>query len=133
MKYSQWIGVLAAVVLIVSCFLNWAYYPDLDKHFNGFFSEQNRYGKPGKVFVVLAVISIVFFLLPKVWAKRWNLLVGALIAAYAIRSFIIFSACYNVYCPKKEAGLWAMLISALLMLVMIMIPPDVMGRRTGGK
>ncbi len=133
MKYSQWIGALAAAMLIVSCFLNWAYYPDLDKHFTGFFSEQNRYGKPGKVFVFLGVIAIILFLLPRVWAKRWNLLVGALTAAFAIRSYIVFSACYSVYCPRKEAGLWVMLLSSLLMLVMIMIPPDVMGKKTAPK
>jgi len=51
MKYSQWIGVIAALLLIGACFMPWAYFPDLDKEFTGFFSQGNIYGKPGKVII----------------------------------------------------------------------------------
>ena len=123
MKYSQWIGVLASLTLMASCFMAWTYYPDLNKNFTGFFSEQNIYGKPGKYFVFFSSIAIVFFLLPKVWAKRWNFLITALIVAFAIRCYIIFTGCYNVYCPEKKAGIWVMLISSIIMLVMSFLPP----------
>ena len=122
MKNSQWIGIAAAVLLIVSCFLPWTFYPDLDKHFTGFFSEENRYGKPGVLFTGFAILGIVFFLIPKVWAKRWNLLVGALTLAWAIRSFILFSGCYKAICPKKEIGLWLMLFASGLILLMSFFP-----------
>ncbi len=122
MKYSQWIGVAAAVVLVISCFMSWTYYPDLDKTFNGFFSEGNNYGKPGKVFTVLAAVSVVFFLIPRIWAKRWNLLIGALIAAFAIKTYIVFTSCYRGLCPSKLAGLWIMLVSAATLLIMTLLP-----------
>ena len=122
MKYSQWIGVVATLLLLVACFLPWAWYPDLQKNFTGFFSEKNIYGKPGRVFLVLGVFAVIFFLIPRVWAKRWNLFTGALILAFAIKSFILFSGCYSGICPDKKAGLWLMLGSALLILLMAVFP-----------
>lgn len=122
MKYSQWIGILFSLVLVVACFLPWTYHPDLNKIFTGFFSENNAYGKPGRMFIFLAVVAIIFFVIPRVWAKRWNLLVTALTLAYAIKSFIMFSSCYRGICPDKKSGLWIMLISAAIMLVMALLP-----------
>ena len=122
MKYAQWIGMAAAGLLVIACFLPWTYHPDLQKNFTGFFSEENVYGKPGKVFLVLAIIASIFFYLPKVWAKRWNLLITALTTAYAIKSFILFSGCYGGICPDKKFGIWMMLISSVTMLVMAVIP-----------
>lgn len=122
MKYSQWIGIAAACLLAIACFMPWTFYPDLQKNFTGFFSENNNYGRPGKVLIGLSVISVLFYLLPKVWAKRWNFLVTALIVAFAIKSFILFSGCYRGICPEKKAGLWLMLVSSILMLIMAVIP-----------
>ena len=122
MKYSQWIGIVAAVVLVVSCFLGWTYHPDLQKVFTGFYSEGNTYGKPGKVFIFFAAIAVLFFLIPKVWAKRWNLFVCGLTLAYAIKSFILFSGCYKGICPQKKEGLWIMLFAAIGMMLMSLLP-----------
>ena len=58
MKYSQYIGVAAAIILVGACFLPWAFYPDLNKDFTGFFSEQNNYGRPGKLFSILAPLRV---------------------------------------------------------------------------
>ena len=122
MKYSQWIGIAASLILVAACFLPWTYHPDLKKEFTGFFSENNVYGRPGRVFIVLAVAGIIFFLIPRIWAKRWNLLVTGLATAFAIRCFIMFSGCYRGICPEKKAGLWIMLIASLVMLVMAILP-----------
>jgi hypothetical protein len=122
MKYSQWIGTLAALVLISSGFMAWTYHPDIDKIFTGFFSENNVYGKPGKVFIFFSILAIVFFLTPRLWAKRWNLLICAMALAYAFKSFILFSGCYRGICPEKKYGLWIMLFSAAVMMVAALLP-----------
>jgi len=122
MKYSQWIGVAAAIILVIACFFPWTYHPDLDKNFTGFFSQNNIYGKPGYVFIVVSIIAIVFFLVQRVWAKRWNLFICAIILSYAIKSFIVFTGCYRGICPDKKAGIWIMLVSAIVMLVMTLFP-----------
>lgn len=122
MKYSQWIGIIASFVLIVSCFLPWTYHPDLDKVFTGFFSEKNAYGRPGMALIFFALIALTCFIMPRVWAKRLNFFVAAVLLAYAIRSFIVFSGCYRGICPEKKEGLWMMAISACIILMMAVLP-----------
>jgi hypothetical protein len=122
MKYSQWIGIVAAAVLVFSCTLNWTWYPDIQQYFTGFYSQNNQYGKPGKVFIILTVISVVFYLVPRLWAKRWNVFLCCIIVAFGIRTFLIFSACYVGICPERQTGIWIMLICAALMLLAALLP-----------
>ncbi|HEX6432325.1 MAG TPA: hypothetical protein VF008_31750, partial [Niastella sp.] len=56
------------------------------------------------------------------WAKRWNMFICAIILSYAIKSFIVFSGCYRGICPDKKAGLWIMLLSAIIMMAMALFP-----------
>ena len=131
MKYSQRMGILALALLVISSFLPWTYHPDLDKTFTGFFSENNVYGRPGRVLIVLAFLSALCFLLPRVWAKRTNFFICAVIVAYAFRNFIIFSGCYRGICPEKKEGLWLMIISAIVCLIMAVIPDiKIAGKKT---
>lgn len=122
MKYSQWIGIAAAIILVIAGFLPWTYHPDLDKNFTGFFTENNVYGKPGRVFIVLSAVTIIFFAIQRIWAKRWNVFMCAIVLSYAIKSFIVYSGCYRGICPDKKAGLWIMLLSAILMMAMSLFP-----------
>ncbi len=123
MKYYKIIGLLACALLIVSCFLPWAYYADLNKTFNGFFSEGNNYGKPGKFFVFFAVVSIALIYLNKIWAKRLHLFLSALNIGYLIKTYVLFTSCYNTYCPEKRAGIYLLIISSVLIMI-ISISPD---------
>jgi len=122
MKYSQWIGIAAALLLIGACYLPWAYFPDLQKEFTGFFSENNAYGRPGKIFVFLCGIAIIMFLIPRIWAKRTNIFVGAIILAFAIKSFILYTACYRGICPEKRVGIFLVLLGAVLIVVAAVSP-----------
>lgn len=122
MKYSQWIGVIAALLLIGACFIPWAYFPDLDMEFTGFFSKGNIYGKPGKVIVFFCGIEIILFLLPKIWAKRANILVAAMEVAFSVKAFLLFSACYHGICPERRAGLWLVLGMSIIVIVMALLP-----------
>jgi hypothetical protein len=117
LKYATYAGIAAAFFLILCCFIPWAYYPDLNQNFTGFYSEQNQYGKPGKVFIFLCFVSIFFFLMPKVWAKRANQLVSVLIFAYAMKTYFMYSACYLGICPAIKFGLIGMLFFSLMILV----------------
>jgi hypothetical protein len=127
-KILHWIGLAACVLLIIACFLPWAYYNDAsivneaDRTFTGFYSYGNNYGKPGKFLVLIALIAFCFMLLPKIWAKRTNLFVCALGVGYAIKSYILFTSCYNAYCPEKKAGIFLVLACTIVMLIAAAFP-----------
>jgi hypothetical protein len=117
MKYAPYIGVLAAMLLIISCFFPWAYYPDIQQTFTGFYSHENTYGRPGKTFIFLALLVTVFLLIPRLWAKRAGLVTGIVNLAYAIKTFILFTSCYNGICPEKKAGIFVVIFSAIIILM----------------
>ena len=122
-KYLHWLGIIACITLIISCFLPWVYYADphiineSERTFTGFYSFNNEYGKPGKFLVFFGAITLTFMLLPKVWAKRANLFICALTVAYAIKTFILFGSCYNNYCPQKLFSLYLMVGCTVIMLI----------------
>jgi hypothetical protein len=122
MKYSKPIGILACIMLIVACFMPWTYYADINKTFTGFFSENNAYGKPGKFLIFFAVASGVLILLPKLWAKRTHIFLSALFTGYVIKSYILFTSCYNAYCPEKRPGIYLVMLSCLVILIVSVLP-----------
>jgi hypothetical protein len=127
-KILFWIGIAACISLVVVCFLPWTYYADsniateAERTFTGFFSYQYKYGKPGKFMVFFAVFILFFMILPKVWAKRVNLFLSAFLLAYAIKTYILFTSCYNAYCPEKKIGIYIMLFSAILIMIASVFP-----------
>lgn len=121
-KYLHRAGIIACLILIASCFLPWVYYADIKQTFNGFYSFDNHYGKPGIFLSFFAVLALVFMLLPKVWAKRTNLFIAALTVAYGIKTFILFSSCYNNYCPQKLFGLYLILLCPVVILLASVFP-----------
>ncbi|HMK03999.1 MAG TPA: hypothetical protein VK489_07410 [Ferruginibacter sp.] len=121
-RYLHWLGIAACITLIISCFLPWVYYADIKQTFTGFYSFKNEYGRPGKFLVATGLLILVFMLLPKLWAKRANLFIGAITLAYGVKSYILFSSCYNNYCPEKLYGLYIMLFSTIVMMITVMFP-----------
>lgn len=121
-KFLRWIGITACIMLIISCFLPWVYYADLNQHFTGFYSFKNEYGRPGKLLVVVGIIALLLMILPKLWAKRVNLFFTALCVGYSIKTYILFTSCYNNYCPEKLAGIYLMLLSSFIMLTAAVFP-----------
>ncbi|MEO6733585.1 MAG: hypothetical protein ABIN01_20345 [Ferruginibacter sp.] len=127
-KILHWVGIAACILLIISCFIPWAYYADAhianeaERTFTGFYSYKNNYGKPGKMLVAIGVTALALMLLPKIWAKRTNLFVCALGVGYAFKSYILFTSCYNAYCPEKKAGVFLMLTATIVMLIASAFP-----------
>lgn len=121
-KILQRAGITACIILVVACFMPWAYYADIHETFTGFYSFQNQYGKPGKFLTLIAIIAFALMLLPKIWAKRANLFVCALGVGYAIKTYILFTSCYNAYCPEKKAGIFIMMLATMLMLISATFP-----------
>ena len=119
--WQKWLGVFTCSLLIASCFMHWTWYPDLQKYFNGFFSERNYYGKPGILLSFFAAAGIVLFLIGKNWSLRLTLLFGALSMAYGIANFFRYSSSYDGIVPEKQIGIWLMLFSSLVYLVVAVL------------
>jgi len=122
MKYYKLIGFSACILLVISCFLPWTYYADLNKSFTGFFTEQNIYGKPGKVFIFFAVCSAVFIFLDKIWAKRTLVFLAALNIGYLIKTYVLFTTCYSAICPQKLYGLYLLILSCIVLTIVSIFP-----------
>jgi hypothetical protein len=117
LKLAIHFGIAAALLLILCCFFPWAYYPDIQQNFTGFYSKGNNYGKPGKVFMFLSVVSIAFFLIPTLWAKRANQFTAVLIFSFALKTYLLFAACYLGICPRIKIGLYGVLVFSLIVLI----------------
>lgn len=121
-RYLKWTGLVAAVLLIVSGFMPWLFIESKNLTFSGVDTTGSNYGKPAYIHFVFTAIFILFTLIPRLWAKRVNLLVVALNIAWALRNFFMVAACQGGECPVKKTGIWLMLLSSIFMLVSALFP-----------
>ena len=122
MRYMKWIGLVAVILLVLSCFLPWVIIISKNIVISGIDSTGTNFGKPGYTHFVLSFFFIVFHFIPKLWAKRVNLLIVALNIAWAIRNYFIISMCREGECPEKQIGLWLVMLASVLMLVAALFP-----------
>jgi hypothetical protein len=118
----KWIGSLAALALIIACFFPWVFIESKNITVTGIESAGTNFGKPGYFHFFLAAMYLLFTFIPRVWAKRWNLLIVALNIGWAARNYFIISACSGGECPEKKAALYIVLISSLAILVAALFP-----------
>ena len=118
----KWVGLAAALVLFISCFLPWVFIESRNITVTGTETAGTRFGKPAYFHFVLLAFFIFFHFIPRVWAKRANLLIVALNIGWAVRNFFIVSACQGGDCPVKEAGIWLVLLSSILLLISALFP-----------
>lgn len=129
MRFMKWLGLSAALLLIVSCFMTWVSIPSRNIIVTGVDATGTNFGKPAYLHFFLLTFFIVFSLVPKVWAKRANLLVVALNLAWAMRNYFLISACSGGECPEKSIGIVLALISAIVMLICSLFPDGVASRK----
>jgi hypothetical protein len=122
MKRMKWIGIAAAILMITSCFIEWAVISSKKIVITGVDSTGTTLGKPGYLHLALTFFFIVFNLVPRVWAKRANLLVAALNMAWAVRNYFIVTTCSGGECPEKHSGIYLILVAAFLMLLASLFP-----------
>ncbi len=117
MKHANKIGALVAVLVILSCFLTWITLPELGIRVTGFASEGTSFGKPGLVNCFMSGCAFILFLVPRIWAKRLILFFTGFNTAWAIRNFILLATCHGGECPQKQWGLYLLLGTSGLLLV----------------
>ena len=118
----KWIGFAAGVLLIVSCFTPWVFIASRDITISGIDATGTNFGKPGYFHFLCAFFFLLFNFIPKIWAKRSNLLVAALNIAWAIRNFFVIAACQGGECPEKKTGLYLVLVASIIILITTFFP-----------
>ena len=84
----------------------------------------DRYG-PRRVEAVLigfAALGALFFALPFIWAKRFNMVFGAFLFSWSFRNYLILSTCQMGECPQKQWALYGCIILSGLILLMTFLP-----------
>jgi hypothetical protein len=118
----KWIGLTAAIILVISCFLPWVTISYKSLTLTGIDTSGTTFGKPGYFHFVLVAAFIICTLVQRIWAKRLNLLVTAVNVAWALRNFFIIAACSGGECPQRETGMWLMILTSILMLLSALFP-----------
>ncbi|WP_083927681.1 hypothetical protein [Niabella aurantiaca] len=119
---SQWLALLAAIVLTIACFMPWAQIRSMGLTLSGIDTTGTRYGKPGYNHFILTTVILVLTLIARIWAKRMNLLFGVLNLSWAIRNFILFGRCEAGDCPERQIGLYLVLLASIILMLTILFP-----------
>ena len=122
MRYMKWIGLAAVILLVISCFTPWVIIESKNIVVSGVDATGTNFGKPGYIHFILGSLFLVFHFIPRLWAKRWNLLVVALNIAWAVRNVIIISMCRDGECPEKQTGLYLVILASAIMLAAALFP-----------
>jgi hypothetical protein len=120
------IGIFCCILLIAACFMPWVHYNSINQTFTGFnvtkFTTGNYYGKAGIPISVITTFILLCMLVKKIWAKRVNLFMAALLVAYGIRTYIIFTSALFEGELIKKIGIYLILILPFFILASAVFP-----------
>jgi hypothetical protein len=122
MRWMKWTGILAALLLIVSCFLPWVTIESKNITISGIESTGTRFGKPGYFHFLMSFFFLVFSFTPRIWAKRINLLIVAMNFAWALRNYFIVTSCEAGECPDKQLGIYIIPLASTIMMIAALFP-----------
>lgn len=121
MNKSQLIAIIAALLIIVACFMPWVQLPN-GNIISGVDTTGTRFGKPAYGHFILTAIVVLLTFLPYITAKRFNVFFGALNLAWAVKNFLIISRCEGGECPQKQTGFYLLLIASILLMFAVLFP-----------
>ena len=122
MKYSQPIGIIAALSLMAICFFPWTFIASRHITVSGFQALGTNFGKPGLFNFAMCMIMTVMFAIPAIWSKRTNVFIAALNLAWSFRNYLLVSACMMGECPEKKPALYALVGLAIVLQIMALLP-----------
>jgi hypothetical protein len=122
MKYSQYIGILACLIVLICSFLPWSIVASEHITISGFDTTGTRFGRPGLFLNFFTGISLLLFIIPTIWAKRTNIFLGALVFAWSVRNYILVSTCLMGECPVKQPALYVLVTASFVVMMMTLLP-----------
>ena len=122
MRWIKWAGIIAAIILVTSCFMPWVIIHSISSTITGIDTAGTNFGKPAYFHFITSFFFLLLIVTPKVWAKRANLLVTALNMAWAIRNYFIITMCRAGECPEKKFAIYLIVISSVIMMMAALLP-----------
>jgi hypothetical protein len=122
MKYSQSIGILLCLLLIYSTTQPLVFIESRNWTITGWDAVGSSFGQAGKFLSFFAALALLFFALPFIWAKRFNMVFATLLLAWSVRNFIVLSTCQMGECPQKLWALYGCIIFSAGILLMTFLP-----------
>jgi len=122
MKYSQYIGIVACLVVLTCSFLPWSIVVSEHITISGFDTTGTRFGRPGLFLNFFTGSAMLLFAIPTIWAKRTNIFIGALVFAWSIRNYILVSTCLMGECPVKQPALYVLVTASFVVMIMTLLP-----------
>lgn len=119
MQSVRWLSILIAAIIITACFFTWVSVEQKDFFVSGFSSSSNSsFGQPGILHLAFCFIYILLVSLNKIWSIRTAFFVSAFNIAWAVRNFVVISACNGGLCPEKHTALYVILLGSVLLAVL---------------
>jgi hypothetical protein len=122
MKYSQTIGIIACLIVLICSYLPWSIVVSEHITISGFDTRGTRFGRPGLFLDFFTVLSLLLFAIPKIWAKRTNIFIWAIVFTWSIRNYILVSTCLMGECPVKQPALYVLVGASLVVMIMTLLP-----------
>ena len=121
-----YIQLITCIALVAVCFMPWVHYNSINTTFTGYhvtkFATGVYYGKPGMVITVFAAVIFLLTLLRKNLANRINLFVAALLLAYTIRTYILFTGSLFDGEVERLAGIFLIVLFSAILLIVSAFP-----------
>ena len=102
LKYASYTGIAAALLLILCCFIPWAYYPDLQQNFTGFYSETKSIWKTWKSIYFSFRNFHCLFSDSKIMGQAGESGCKCIDFCLCIENLFLFAACYLGICPSDK-------------------------------
>lgn len=122
MKHSQTIGIIFCFALFYCTTQPLVIIESHKLIITGWQSNGTAFGKPGLFLTFFAALAALFFALPYLWAKRFNLAFAALLIAWSFRNLLILSNCPMGDCPQRQWALYACIVLSFGILIMTFLP-----------
>ena len=124
--FFYYTAIISCIAIIIVCFLPWVHYNNINETFTGFhvsrFVTGNYYGRAGKIITIFASIILLLTILPYTFGKRANLFISAVLFAYTIRTYIIFTSALFEGEVVKYAGIYLIIFLSMVILLCAAFP-----------
>ena len=125
-KILHYTALLACIALVAVCFIPWIHNNVTNQTFTGFnvkrFASGTTLGRAGIPISILATLSFLLTALPYTAAKRTNMFICALLVAYSIRTYVVFTGALFEGEIVKLAGIYLVNVLSIFLVVCSVFP-----------